>query len=111
MPLGTEILIGSNPSEATALAAGKVVEALTASAGTRSIALAGGSTPRVLYECLASPPWRERVDWNRIEWFWGDERAVPPDHPDSNYRMAREALLDSLGIAPARIHRMIAEGR
>lgn len=106
---GTEILIGSDLPGATALAAGKVVEALTASAGTRSVALAGGSTPRALYELLVSPPWRERVDWRNIEWFWGDERAVPPDHTDSNYRMAREALLDPLGIDPARIHRMPAE--
>lgn len=109
MPPGTEILIGSDPSEATALAAGKVVEILAVRAGARSIALAGGSTPRALYELLASPPWRERVDWRNIEWFWGDERTVPPDHPDSNYRMCREALLDPLGIDPARVHRMPAE--
>ena len=109
MPSGTEILVGSDPSKATVLAAEKVVEILTASSGTRSIALAGGSTPRALYALLASSPWRERADWRDMDWFWGDERTVPPDHPDSNYRMAREALLDPLGIDPAQVHRMPAE--
>jgi len=56
-------------------------------------ALAGGETPRATYARLALPPFRERVDWRRVWVFFGDERAVPPDHPDSNYRMAHETLL------------------
>jgi len=56
------------------------------------IALAGGSTPRRLYETLASAKFRDRVPWERLELFFGDERSVAPDHPDSNFRMAREAL-------------------
>jgi 6-phosphogluconolactonase len=109
MPAGTEILIGKDLPEATAIAAEQVVRALAASTAPRSIALAGGSTPRALYELLVSPPWCDRVDWRDIDWFWGDERAVPPNHADSNFRMAREALLDPLGIEQDRIHRMPAE--
>jgi len=71
-----------------------------------AIALAGGDTPRRTYERLAADA---SVDWPRVEFFWGDERAVPPDHPDSNFRMADRALLRPLGIDPRRIHRMAAE--
>jgi 6-phosphogluconolactonase len=58
-----------------------------------NIALSGGSTPRALHRVLVAPPYRERVDWESMQYFWGDERFVPPDDPDSNYRMARETLL------------------
>lgn len=69
-----------------------------------TIALAGGSTPQRLYEALAQPP--QPVDWTRFEFFFGDERSVPPDHPDSNFGMARDALLAKTG---AKVHRMAAE--
>jgi 6-phosphogluconolactonase len=75
----------------------------------RSVALAGGRTPAAMYRLLTQSPWRERVDWARINWFWGDERCVPPDHPDSNYRMAMETLLTPLGVPSSRIHRMPAD--
>ncbi len=109
MPPPTEILIGKDMPEATAFAAEQVVRALATPNRNRSVALAGGSTPRALYTSLASPPWKTCVDWQGIEWFWGDERAVPPNHPDSNYRMARETLLDALAVDPTHIHRMAAE--
>ena len=79
--------------------------------GGFTVALSGGSTPRRLYQILAEAPYREAVEWSRVEFFWGDERAVPPDHPDSNYGMAAGALLDELGVRPAQIHRMEAERR
>src|SRR5256885_12147985 len=63
-----------------------------------SIALSGGSTPKTLYELLATDAYKSRIDWPRIEIFFGDERTVPPDHKDSNYRMAREALLSRVPI-------------
>src|SRR4051794_3613885 len=63
------------------------------SRGRFRVALAGGSTPKRPYQLLAESPQRERIDWSKIDFFWGDERSVPPDHPDSNYRMAREELL------------------
>lgn len=71
-------------------------------ASPRTLALAGGSTPRKLYRALAEEPY----PWEEVEVFFGDERCVPPDHPDSNFRMAREALLARV---PARVHRMPGE--
>jgi 6-phosphogluconolactonase len=72
-------------------------------------ALAGGATPRATYERLVLPPFRERVDWRRTWVFFGDERAVPPDHPDSNYRMAHETLLSKVPIPAAQVLRMRGE--
>ncbi len=103
------MLIGGDVGAAAAFAAECVVKALSGEGETRSVALAGGRTPAGLYEALARPPWREDADWGRVAWFWGDERAVSPDHPDSNYRMAREKLLDPLGIKSDHIHRMRAD--
>ncbi|HEY7190987.1 MAG TPA: 6-phosphogluconolactonase [Vicinamibacterales bacterium] len=78
--------------------------------GRCAVALAGGSTPRGLYQALAhSASLRARVPWAHIDVFWGDERCVPPDHPDSNYRMAHETLLSSVPIAPDHIHRIAGE--
>ena len=74
-------------------------------------ALSGGSTPRALYRLLADPasPYRERIAWEAIHFFWGDERHVPPDDPDSNFRMAREALLDRVPVPAAHVHRVAGE--
>ncbi len=80
-----------------------------AARGRFAVALSGGSTPRRLYQLLAAAPWRDQVDWGRVEIFWGDERCVPPDHPESNYRMARETMLAHLPIPAEHIHRMEAE--
>src|SRR5262249_5352239 len=64
----------------------------------------GGSTPRPLYELLAKPPYAGQLDWSRVHLFWGDERCVPPDHPDSNYRMTRAALIDRVPIPAGNVH-------
>jgi 6-phosphogluconolactonase len=72
-------------------------------AGACSIALAGGNTPRTLYRLLASE-YRTRFSWPDVQVFWGDERYVPPDDVRSNYRMARETLLDHVPCPPANIH-------
>jgi 6-phosphogluconolactonase len=74
--------------------------------GAASLALAGGTTPRAVYELLAA---RTDLPWSRFSIYFGDERAVPPDHADSNYRMAREALLDRVPVPGGRIHRMNAD--
>ncbi len=74
-----------------------------------TVALAGGSTPRPVYSLLAEEPLRGRIDWRHVEVFWGDERCVPPSHPDSNYRMARRALLDRVPIPPENVHRVLGE--
>jgi 6-phosphogluconolactonase len=74
--------------------------------GVFTLALSGGDTPRRLYTELAGGA---GIDWPSVEFFWGDERPVPPDHPDSNFGMAHAALLAPLGIAADRIHRIEAE--
>jgi 6-phosphogluconolactonase len=76
-----------------------------------SFVLSGGSTPRALYRLLADAdaPFRGRIDWPAIHFFWGDERHVPPDHPDSNFRMAREAMLDHVPAPAAHVHRIAGE--
>lgn len=86
--------------------AGWLREVADAHAGPVAVALAGGSTPRPVYESIAE---REDVPWERLEVFFGDERAVPPDDSQSNFRMARESLLDRVPIPAARVHRMRGE--
>jgi 6-phosphogluconolactonase len=70
------------------------------------IALAGGSTPRAMNALLAASPRRSAVPWDRIRFFFGDERTVPPDDAESNYRMTRETLFEPLSIPPEHIFRM-----
>ncbi len=79
--------------------------------GIFTIALAGGSTPKSLYTLLASntASFREQVPWNKVHFFWGDERHVPPDHPDSNYRMVQERLLSQVPVPPENVHRIFTE--
>lgn len=77
--------------------------------GAFHVALSGGSTPRALYERLAEPDYAFRPEWNRTFLYFGDERAVPPEHEQSNYRMVKEALLDKISIPPAQVQRMEAE--
>ena len=74
------------------------------------MSLAGGSTPRRLYELLATPDIAQRFPWTRTHWFWGDERFVPHDHPDSNYAMARDAFLSRVRVPDANIHAVPTEG-
>lgn len=74
-----------------------------------SVALSGGSTPRKLHSVLSEPSIAAQVNWAKTHFFWGDERCVPPDHPDSNYRMAVETLLDHIPCPGENIHRMLGE--
>ena len=78
--------------------------------GRFAIALSGGSTPKHMYEMLARPPQRDMIPWERVQLFWGDERFVPPDHADSNYRMVREALIEHVPIPPENIHPIPTRG-
>jgi 6-phosphogluconolactonase len=88
-------------SDVAAAGAAEIAKALRG--GARTLVLAGGTTPQRCYELLADLD----VEWGRVTILFGDERCVPPDHPDSNYRMACEALLDR--VAPATVHRMAGE--
>ncbi len=96
-------------SQAAAVEFVQVARAAIAARGHFYVALSGGSTPQRLYQLLAEPPYRDQIAWNAVEVFWGDERAVPADHKDSNYHMARQALLDHVPLPPNQIHRIEAE--
>jgi 6-phosphogluconolactonase len=74
------------------------------------VSLSGGSTPKALYSLLASDDFRNRFPWQRVSWYWGDERFVPYDHPESNYRMTREAMLSKAPVPPENIHPVPADG-
>ena len=71
--------------------------------------LSGGSTPKKLLSLLAEPQHQKQIAWDRVHLFWGDERHVPPSHPESNYRMAKEALISRVPIPESNVHRIIAE--
>jgi len=77
--------------------------------GVARIALAGGTTPKALYALLARPPFAGSIDWQRIEFYFGDERAVPQTHPDSNYHQVQTHLFTPLGIKPEQIFPMISD--
>jgi 6-phosphogluconolactonase len=74
-----------------------------------SLVLSGGSTPKALYEMLAAEPYRSQLNWSKVEIYFGDERCVPPDHKDSNYLMAYNAMLSKLPLPEPNIHRMRGE--
>ncbi len=93
---------------AEAAAARFITHAKEAQSGRFSVALAGGTTPRRVYQLLAEE--KSSVDWTRCHLFFGDERCVPPDDPDSNYRMANESLLSRVDLPAENIHRIRGEG-
>ncbi len=80
-----------------------------AARGHCSIALAGGETPRIVYQCLAHPDNATEIPWSKIDFYFGDERCVPMDHPESNFRMAQESMRLVDRATPARVHRMPAD--
>jgi 6-phosphogluconolactonase len=91
-----------------------VAEWMTAAAlaakETFRVSLSGGSTPKMLYGLLASDEFRSRFPWQRVSWYWGDERFVPYDDPESNYRMTREAMLARAPVPPENIHPVPTDG-
>lgn len=100
-PESSSFTVLESAEDVAAAAAAGISEALWK--GARSLVLAGGTTPKRCYELLSAM----EVEWGRVSVLFGDERCVRPDHPESNYRMAREALLDR--VAPATVYRMPAE--
>ena len=89
----------------------ELAEEAVSARGRVRIAVSGGSTPKVTFALLADPahPFLNRMPWHALELFFVDERTVPPDHPESNYRMTRETLLDKVNLRPEQIHRMQGE--
>ncbi len=94
----------ADPDAVAARAADWLAAAASARPGRFAICLSGGSTPRRLYQVLATPLFREALPWSRTHWFWGDERFAPHDDIRSNFRMAREALLARAAVPAANIH-------
>jgi 6-phosphogluconolactonase len=87
-----------------------MTQAALATQGPFRVSLSGGSTPKTLYELLASDEFRALFPWPRVHWYWGDERFVPYDHPDSNYRMTREAMLAKAPAPAQNIHPIPTNG-
>lgn len=106
------IIITNTIEELYVLAAKEVVQVVM---GCRKegrecfAALAGGSTPRGLYQLLTSEPYRSQLSWEHLRVFWGDERTVPPDHHESNFRMAEEALLSHVPVPASQVFRIEGE--
>ncbi len=108
-----EITVAADRQEVCRIAAAELLaqakQAVLAH-GRCAIALSGGSTPKDLYTLLANDPkLREGIPWSKTHFFWGDERHVPPDHQESNYRMANEAMLSKVPVPQANVHRIKSE--
>ena len=109
-----ELTIAADEEQLAAAAADRMtslIEDAIAAQGNALVCLAGGTTPRRLYTRLGDPAlsWHARIDWSRLHLFWGDERLVPPDHPDSNFGMTRQSLLAHVPVRASQIHRMRGE--
>ena len=107
-----DVHIFESVEQAAAAAAERVVAAANgaiASAGWFHVGLSGGQSPEPLFHRLASEPYRRQVDWSSFQVYFADERAVPPEHAQSNYRTARELLLDPVKVPADQVHRMHAE--
>jgi 6-phosphogluconolactonase len=102
--------VAKDPEALARRAAGWITDLAAASRDRFAICLSGGSTPRRLYQLLTESPYRDALPWDRIHWFWGDERFVPWNHPDSNYGMVRAALLGRVPVPPGNIHGIPANG-
>jgi 6-phosphogluconolactonase len=107
-----DFLICADPAEAAREAARRfadLAQVFIADNGRFRVVLSGGSTPRTMFSILADAPFADSLPWKAIDFFWGDERCVPPDHTDSNYRMANETLLSKVGVPAENIYRIPAE--
>jgi 6-phosphogluconolactonase len=112
MNLPANILVFDTPEQVAQAAAERFVDYSIASISDHdlfAVALAGGSTPRRAYELLATDESKSRINWPRVHLFFGDERSVPPDDPQSNYRMVNEALISRVAIPAENVHRIIGE--
>lgn len=112
MAVTPEITVAHQDEDWAQKAAGLILtisEQAIQSTGRCLIALSGGSTPKTLYQTIRTPEWNRRLNWSRLSFLFGDERCVAPDHPDSNYGMAKRELFQPLNLPPDRIHRMKGE--
>lgn len=112
--LGTQrsVLVFNTPEEVALAGTQRFVECANEAIAERdvfSVALAGGNTPKRVYELLASDPHQSLIDWSRVHLFFGDERSVPPDHPESNYAMVYRTLISKIDIPTSNVHRIAGE--
>lgn len=108
----TTVEIHASPGELARAAAALFAERAAGAVSARgrfTAALSGGRTPEAYYALLAKAPFASQIPWDRVYLFWGDERCVPPSHKESNFRLARERLLDHVSIPPANVHRIRGE--
>ena len=110
MPSSTTVRVFETAEQVADAAAQQFVELANERQGQFAVALAGGNTPRRLYELLAGDQFRNRVNWSKVHLFFGDERCVAVDHPDSNYRMAYEALISQVDIPASNVHPINGNG-
>lgn len=106
------VVVSRDTEDAYPLAAQTIVDAARQAVEARgkfTIALSGGSTPKKLYELLASPQWAAKMPWDKTEFFWGDERYVPASDPNSNYYMTQQAMLERAKVPTANVHRVKTE--
>src|ERR1700728_1095162 len=99
------------PEELAHHVADRIVERALAHSGRFAICLCGGSTPKRIYELLATAPRLARFPWDRTHWFWGDERLVAHDDPQSNFRMAWQAFLGRAPVPPENVHAIPTEAQ
>ncbi|HXP02834.1 MAG TPA: 6-phosphogluconolactonase [Stellaceae bacterium] len=102
--MAARIDVSADPAALAQRVAQWIVDLACATPGRFAIALSGGSTPKRLYGLLSAPPLRDQMPWQRAHLFWGDDRFVPWDSPDSNYGMASEAMISQVPIPPENIH-------
>jgi 6-phosphogluconolactonase len=113
MQSSSQIMVFDEAEEVSRVAALRFVELARSAIDARgrfSVALSGGSTPKQMYQLLASDEFKEQVDWAKVHIFFCDERCVPPNHADSNYRLADEALLSRVQLPARNVHRIMGEG-
>ncbi len=101
-----QIDVAADADDLAQRAAAFIAARIAAAPQRLALNLSGGSTPRQVYRLLGAEPYRTGIDWRKVALFWGDERFVPFDHKDSNFRMTSEALLDSLPVQPGEVHRI-----
>lgn len=110
MRIPSQVSVFKTPEELALAAAERFVEHAQNLESGFTVALSGGKTPKRVYELLATEEFRTRVPWDRVFLFFGDERCVPPAHPDSNYAMAYGALISKVEIPATNVFRMRGEG-
>jgi 6-phosphogluconolactonase len=95
-----KVIVAADPAALAKMAAGRVLARIAANSGRVAICLTGGSSPKALYQLLATEPYRSKIPWDRVHWFIGDERYVPANDPLNNMSMARKAFLDQCAPQP-----------